>query len=145
MSEPTHDPWPQDLKFFALFSAFWAAGLTARVLVRQVTMYSGGPLETVIGGMKFYGPLARALTLVQASIFAGFAIGIATERKWGLILALFYMVQVVMSHLIFMIAYMYDPTQGANVRVAALGGAIAVLILLYLWIRARDLLFQDGG
>jgi hypothetical protein len=145
MSEPTHDPWPQDLKFFALFSAFWAAGLTARVLVRQVTMYSGGPLETVIGGMKFYGPLARALTLVQASVFAGFAIGIATERKWGLILAIFYMVQVVMSHLIFMIAYMYDPTQGANVRVAALGGAIAVLILLYLWIRARDLLFQDGG
>ncbi len=145
MSEPTHAPWPRDLKFFALFSAFWAAGLTARILMREATMYPEGPLEAVIGGMKFYGPLARAITLVQASIFAGFAVGIATERKWGLVLALFYMLQVVMSHLIFMIAYMYDPTQGADVRISALGGAIAVLILLYLWIRSRELLFESGG
>ena len=73
--------------------------------------------------------------------FSTVALGLAAERKWGLVLALVYMLEVVISDLIFMMTYMGDLSQGRNVRVAGLIGIVAVLILLYLWIRARDLLF----
>lgn len=143
MTQDRKTPWPRDLKIFALVSAAWAAGLTVRILMRDASYYAPDtPLQAVIGGMKFFGPTARVVLLVQATIFAAFAIGIVAERKWGLVLALFYMTEVVMSHLIFMLAYMGDMTESASLRVAGAEGAGAVLVLLYLWIRSRDLLFD---
>ncbi len=134
--------WPRDLKIFALCSALWGLGLVARIL------YAGGlldfmpdtRLQAVIGGLKFYGETARIVLVMQAAIFIAFATAILAERRWGLVLALGYMVEVVASHLAFVIGYMDDPAQSVHVRTAALQGPVAVLILLYLWIRSRDLL-----
>jgi hypothetical protein len=72
------------------------------------------------------------------------AIGLAAERRWGLLLALVYMLGVVVSNLIFMMTYMDDLAQGRSVRISGLTGIVSVLILLYLWIRARDLLFDEN-
>jgi hypothetical protein len=49
----------------------------------------------------------------------------------------------VFSRLIFMTAYLDDLSQAHNVRTSGLLGMGSVLILLYLWIRARDLLFDE--
>lgn len=144
MSDQATDRWPRDLKLFALLCALWAAGLIARLLIDDTMDLSGVPLESVIGGMKFYSSGARAVTLVQAAVFFAVAIGIAWERKYGLALALLYLAQAVMSHLIFMLAYMDDLTQLSKVKDAAAGGMISVLILLYVWIRSRELLFGAG-
>jgi hypothetical protein len=71
------------------------------------------------------------------------ALGLAAERRWGLLLALGYMLEVVISNLIFMMTYMDDLAQGRNVRLAGLVGIVSVVILLYLWIRGRDLLCDE--
>src|SRR5258705_8196675 len=122
MPEERNRQWPRDLKIFALIAALWAVGLTVRILARDATMYPAGPMQAVIGGMKFFGPVARAVVLAQATVFATFAIGIATERRWGLLLALCYMAEAVMSHLIFMGGYMHHISQATSVRLAALSG-----------------------
>jgi hypothetical protein len=134
-------PWPRDLKIFALFSALWAAGLTARILVRDSAYYPGAPMEAVVAGIQFGGYSASLVLIAQAMTFSVFAIGIAAERKWGLVLALFYMLEIAFSNLIFMAANIWDFTQGRNVRNSGWIGIAAVLILLYLWIRSRELLF----
>ena len=70
--------------------------------------------------------------IVQAGIFAVIAIGIFFHRRWGLLLALWYMVEVVMSHLAFVIAYMPIHSEWDNVRAVASQGPMVVLITLYL-------------
>jgi hypothetical protein len=130
--------WPTDLKIFASLSAVWAVALMARVIAREVIF--GTPIQAVIGGMKFYGDGASMVLLIEAAIFATFAIGIATEQRWGLMLALFYLAEVVISHLVFVITYFHDLGESAHVRFAAAEGPAVVLILLYVWIRSRDLL-----
>jgi hypothetical protein len=39
---------------------------------------------------------------------------------------------------------MDDLAQGRNVRLAGLVGIVSVVILLYLWIRGRDLLWDEN-
>ena len=134
--------WPRDLKLFALLSAVWASGLTARLVSSRLGHYSDG-IEAVIGGIKFFGTTGAAVLIVQAAIFLVFAIGIAMEKRWGLMLALLYMIQVVLSHLVFIIAYLDNLDQRLNVRIAGFDGIGAVLILLYLWMRSRDVLLED--
>jgi hypothetical protein len=136
--------WPRDLKIFALIAALWAAALTARIVMRDVTYYSQAPLEAVLLGMKFDGYPARLVLVAQAMAVSTLAIGLAAERRWGLLLALVYMLEVVVSNLIFMMTYMDDLSQGRSVRISGLTGIVSVLILLYLWIRARDLLFDEN-
>jgi hypothetical protein len=136
--------WPRDLKIFALLAALWAAALTARIVMRDVTYYSQAPLEAVLLGMKFDGYPARLVLVAQAMAVSTLAIGLAAERGWGLLLALVYMLEVVVSNLIFMMTYMDDLAQGRSVRISGLTGIVSVLILLYLWIRARDLLFDEN-
>jgi hypothetical protein len=136
--------WPRDLKVFALLAALWAAALTARIVIRDVTHYSQMPLEAVLFGMKFDGYPARLVLVAQAMAASTLALGLAAERRWGLLLALVYMLEVVVSNLIFMMTYMDDLAQGRNVRLAGLVGIVSVVILLYLWIRGRDLLWDEN-
>ena len=135
--------WPRDLKIFALFAALWASALIARIVIHDVTYYSPMPLQAVILGINFDGYPARVVLVAQAMALSTLALGLAAERRWGLMLALSYMLEVVVSNLIFMMTYMGDLSQGRNIRVSGLIGIVAVLILLYLWIRARDLLSDD--
>jgi hypothetical protein len=53
------------------------------------------------------------------------------------------MVQVVMSHLAFVVAYLPFPSEWMHVRAVASEGPIVVLVTLYLWIRACDLIFDS--
>ena len=140
---PTHDPWPRDLKIFALVCAVWTAGLIGRVVVSDNSYYPEGPVQAMMIGMKFSGPIARLALVVQAVVVATFAVGISLEQKWALVLALLCMLEVVTSHLIFMVAYMRDFSQATNVRISGLIGMLGVMVLLYLWIRSRDLLFDQ--
>jgi uncharacterized membrane protein len=64
------------------------------------------------------------------------------EQRWGLLLALCFMAQVVMSHLAFVIAYLPFRSEWMTVRATAMQGPSIVLITLYLWIRASDLIFD---
>jgi hypothetical protein len=134
--------WPLDLKIFALLAALWAAGLTARIVMRDLTYYSPTPIEAILLGMKFDGYPASLVMAAQVMAAFTVAIGLAAERKWGLLLGLICMLEVVVSNLIFMTTYMDDLAEARNVRLAGLVGIGSVLILLYLWIRARDLLFE---
>ena len=101
------------------------------------------PIETIFAGVRFAGHDARIVLVVQAGIFAAIAIGVFFHHRWGLLLALWYMVEVVMSHLAFVIAYMPIHSEWENVRTVASQGPMVVLITLYLWIRACDLIFDS--
>ncbi len=135
--------WPRDLKIFALLVSVWGAGLLARVVTHSFMFYSVVDLQAVIGGIKFFGDDAKFVLLGQALIFEAIGIGILAERRWGLVLALAYLTQVVISHLVFVIAYMPNPTETGHVRIAALEGPVAVAILLYVWVRSRAILLGD--
>lgn len=144
LTEIKRSRWPRDLKAFALFAAIWAAWLTARIVMRDVTYYAQAPIEAVILGMKFDGFAARMVLAVQAIAVATLALGLAAERKWGLRFATFCLLEVVVSNLIFMTAYMDDIAEGRNVRLAGIIGIGSVLLLLYLWVRARDLMQDES-
>jgi hypothetical protein len=135
--------WPRDLKMFALLAALWAAALIARIVIHDVTYHSQIALEAILLGMKFDAFPARLVLVGQAMVASTLAIGLAAERRWGLLLALIYMLEVVASNLIFMMTYMDDLAQGRNVRLAGFVGIVSVVILLYLWIRGHDLLWDE--
>jgi len=127
-----------------MVSALWAIALTARMLLRDIVDSSALESEAVLFGMKFDGYPAHLVLAVQAMAAFSIAIGIAAERAWGLMLAFAYLLEAVMSKLVFMITYLNDIGQGSSVRRAGIVGIGAVLALLYLWIRARKLLFIDA-
>ena len=134
--------WPLDLRVFAVMSALWAACLAVSTFIHVGEMEVVDPVVTIFAGVRFSGDDARLVLIVEAGIFAMIALGVFTHRRWGLLLALCYMVQVVMSHLAFVIAYMQIPSEWMNVRAAASQGPMMVLITLYLWIRSCDLIFD---
>ena len=136
--------WPRDLKVFAILTALWASALTARMLIRDLMPYATAQLDAVIFGMRFVGHPARLVLAVQAMIGFSIAIGIAAERRWGILIALAFMLEVIASDLIFMVAHMDDIAQWRDVRISGLLGVFAVLVLLYLWIRARDLVWREA-
>jgi hypothetical protein len=135
--------WPLDLRVFAILSGLWAVCLVASAFVNAGEISVVDPIETIFAGIRFNGDDARIVLIVEAGIFAMIAIGVFSGRRWGLLLALCYMVQVVMSHLAFVIAYMQMPSEWMNVRAVASRGPMMVLIALYLWIRACDLIFDS--
>jgi len=135
--------WPRDLKIFALLVSVWGAGLIARVVTHALMFYSVVDLQAVIGGIKFFGDDAKYVLVGQALMFEAIGIGIFAERRWGLVLALAYLTQVVISHLVFIIAYMPNPTEAGHVRLAALEGPVTVAILLYVWVRSRTILLDE--
>jgi hypothetical protein len=142
-SRPPESEWPFDLRVFATMSALWAICLQIRAFVHPLEFAVLDPVEVVLGGVRFAGDDARIVLIVESGIFAMIAIGVFTQQRWGLLLALCTMVEVVMSHLAFTIAYLPIRQEWMNVRAAAMEGPMMVMITLYLWIRATDLIFDS--
>ncbi len=142
-SYPPPVKWPFDLRVFAVMSALWAACLVISTFVHVGEMEVVDPVVTILAGVRFSGDDARLVLIVEAGIFAMIALGVFTYRRWGLLLALCYMVQVVMSHLAFVVAYLPIQSEWMHVRAVASEGPIVVLVTLYLWIRACDLIFDS--
>ena len=76
---------------------------------------------------------------IESSIYAFIAAGMIGQRRWGLILAIVFLLQVIASHIAFALTFVSDPIQTMSVRAAAMQGPSIVMITLYLWIRANDL------
>jgi len=134
--------WPFDLRVFAVVAGLWGVCLAMSALVPVANVELVDPIESIFAGVRFNGHDARVVLIVQAGIFAAIAVGIFLRQRWGLLLALCYMVEVVMSHLAFVIAYLPMRSEWENVREVASQGPMMVLIALYLWIRAYDLIFD---
>ena len=133
--------WHRDLLVFALLCTLWSALLIFRV-IRDPFSSQAYPFQDVFLGIKFYGHAARITMTVQAIAFAAFGIGILLHQRWGLILALLYFAQVVISHIIFFATNYNVPSQAVHVKITGIEGPIVLVILLYLWIRSRPLLVQ---
>ena len=142
-SDPSQPFWPFDLRVFAIVAGLWSLclAISALIPVPVADVDLVDPVETIFAGVRFAGYDARVVLIVQAGIFAAIAVGIFFHHRWGLLLALWYMVEVVMSHLAFVIAYMPIHSEWENVRAVASQGPMVVLITLYLWIRGYDLIF----
>lgn len=134
--------WPFDLRVFALLAGAWAVCLSLSAFVPIGEMDVVDPVETIFAGIRFNGYDARLVLIIESGIFMMIAIGVFAHRRWGLLLALCMMVQVVMSHLAFVIAYLPIRSEWKTVRAVASQGPMMVLITLYLWIRAYDLIFE---
>jgi hypothetical protein len=134
--------WPFDLRVFAVLAGLWGVCLAVSALVRVGDVSLVDPVEAIFAGVRFNGYDARVVLIVQAGIFAAMAVGVFLHHRWGLLLALCYMVEVVMGHLAFVIAYLPMRSEWENVREVASQGPMMVLIALYLWIRAYDLIFD---
>src|ERR1700691_4085073 len=96
------DRWPGDFRIFAGLCILWSAVLMARSILNLSA--GGAPLEDVIFGVKFYGNEARVTMALQAIVIAAFGIGILMRQRWGAIVALFSMAQVLTGHPIFISA-----------------------------------------
>ncbi len=143
MFERSDERWPIDLTIFAVLSAMWSVVLVIRAFFQE-TLLLADPLQAVIGGTVFYGADARWVLLVEAAIFWAFGMGILARRKWALLLALGYMIQVVLSHFVFVLAHLSGQSV-IHVRRAALEGPSMVLIALYLWICSSELIFRRAA
>ncbi len=141
MSDDSNSRWPADLRIFGLLAALWAVLLVLRALFQEDVLLTD-PLEAVIAGLKFHGQNARVVLLLEAAVFWAFGMGIVARRRWGLLLALGYMFEVVLSHLVFIVTHLNDPPELIHVRRAAIEGPSVVLIALYLWIRSNELIFR---
>ncbi len=132
--EATGD-WPLDLRIFALACVVWAAALAVRVFAQSGIGRLSDTIQAVIFGYKLYGLEARLVLLLQASIYASIGVGMIGRKRWALVVALLYFSQVVIGHLVFVLAYLGVPGQELHVKIAGFEGPGMVLILLYLWIR----------
>lgn len=134
--------WPFDLRVFAVLAAVWSICLSCSAFVPIGEMDVVDPVETIFAGMRFNGYDARLVLIVESGIFMMIAIGVFARRRWGLLLAMCMMIEVVMSHLAFVIAYLPMRSEWTTVRAVASQGPMMVMITLYLWIRAYDLMFE---
>lgn len=141
-SHPSATQLPFDLRVFAILAGVWALCLVIRALVHPSEFDLIDPLQAVFGGIRFEGDAARIVLIVEAGVFGSIAIGVLAQRRWGLLLALCFMAEVVMSHLAFVIAYLPIRSEWHTVRLTASQGPMLVMITLYLWIRASDLIFD---
>jgi len=124
-------------------AGLWGLCLALSAFVSAADVDLVDPIETIFAGVRFNGDDARVVLIVQAVIFMAIAVGVFFHRRWGLLLALCYMAEVVMSHLAFVIAYLPMRPEWENVRAVASQGPMIVLITLYLWIRAYELIFAS--
>ncbi len=137
------DSWPRDFRIFAALCIFWSIVLMARSIFN---LSAGGvPLEDVIFGVKFYGDEARVTMALQAIIIAAFGIGISMRQRWGIMLALLYMAQVVAGHAIFIVSNLGVESQRVHVKVASAESPVVLLIALYVLYRSRPLLRQASA
>jgi hypothetical protein len=140
-----NERWPLDLRIFAGLCVLWAITLVVRVFAQVGLGKLGDPMQAVILGQKFYDLEARLILLFQSFVYAWLGIGILGQRRWALVLALVYFVQVVVGHLVFVIENFGVPGQEIHVKIASFEGPVMVLILLYLWIRSRDLILPGDS
>ena len=137
------DRGPRDFRIFAGLCIAWSVFLFARSIFN---LSAGGvPLEDVIFGVKFYGNEARLTMALQAIVILTFGIGILTRQRWGSILALLYMAQVIAGHAIFITSNLSVEAQRPHVKIASAEAPVVVLIALYVWYRSRSLLQQPSG
>ena len=135
-------PWPIDLRVFGALSLLWSLYLVWVAAIGNPFASYIAPARALIGGNVFYGAHAQLVLLIEAGIFWVIAVGMITGRRWGLVLSLFYMAQSVISHLVFIIAYMDTRSEWVHVEAAVREGSVIVLLTLYLWIRAREVIFD---
>jgi hypothetical protein len=145
VSQSEKRDWPIDVRVFGVLSAFWAAYLVFLIFMRDPVMAPDGPLRALIGGVEFFGRAAQFVLLGQVAVFWAIAVGIAARRRWGLVLALFYTAQAVVSRLVFILSRIGERSEIGHVQSAALDGAALVIITLYLWIRTNELVFSRGS
>jgi uncharacterized membrane protein (UPF0136 family) len=111
-------------------------------MMRAIFTLSAGapatPLEDVIFGVKFYGDEARVTMALQAIVIFAFGIGILMRQRWGAILALLYMAQVVAGHVIFIASNLGVESQRVHVKLATYESPAVLLIALYVWYRSRS-------
>jgi hypothetical protein len=100
----------------------------------------GVQIEDVIFGVKFYGNEARVTMALQAIIIGSFGIGILMRQRWGVILALLYMAQVVAGHVIFITSNLGVESQRPHVKIAAAESPVILFIALYVLYRAVPIL-----
>jgi len=136
------DRLPRDFKIFAALCILWSAVLMARSILNLTA--GGAPLEDVIFGVKFYGDEARVTMALQAIVITAFGIGILMRQRWGVILALLYMAQVVAGHVIFITSNLGVESQRVHVKIASAESPVVLLIALYVWHRSRALLRQPS-
>jgi len=136
----TRRRWPRDLLVFAALCTLWSVFLIFRLVIRDPMSSQGFPFQDVFLGVKFYGRAAHLTMTIQAISFAAFGIGILLHQRWGLILALLYYAEVVLSHIIFFATSFNVPSQAVHVKITAIETPIVFGILFYLWIRSRPLL-----
>jgi len=129
---------PRDFRIFAGLCILWSAVLLARSIFNLTA--GGVPLEDVIFGVKFHGDEARVTMALQAIIIAAFGIGILLRQRWGAILALLYMAQVVAGHVIFITSNLGVESQRVHVKIASAESPVVLLIAIYVWYRLRPLL-----
>jgi hypothetical protein len=141
MTGGANNRWPVDLRIFGAIFAIWGVSLLVRVFTQSGLGEAADPAQAVIFGYKLYGVGARLVLLVLSAVYAFFGIGMLTQRRWALVVALFYFSQVVISLLVFIALYWRVPGQEIHVQYSAFGGPLIVMFLLYLWIRSRELIF----
>jgi len=133
------DGWPRDLQAFAMATLFWGGFLLVRAIFALRAGAPAVPFEDVFLGVKFYADHARVTMTLQAVIFIAFAVGILMYHRWGLVLALLYMAQVIAGHVIFILSNLGVDSQRIHVKIASIESPVVLLIALYVWYRARPL------
>ena len=116
--------WHPDLLVFALLCTLWSALLIFRVAIHDPLGAQASRFQDVFLGVKFYGHTAHVTMTIQAIVFAAFGIGILLHQRWGLILALLYFAEVVISHVIFFVTNFTVPSQAIHVRITAIEGPV---------------------
>jgi hypothetical protein len=67
------------------------------------------------------------------------------HHRWGLLLALVYMAQVIVGHVIFIASNLGVDSQRIHVKIASVESPVVLVIALYVWYRARPLLGQPSS
>ena len=133
-----NDRSPLDFRIFAVLCFLWSMFLFARAIFN---LSAGGvPIEDVIFGIKFHGDEARLTMALQAVIIASFGIGILMRQRWGAVLAMLYMAQVIAGHVIFITSNWSVESQRIHVKIASAESPVVLLIAIYVWYRSRQLL-----
>jgi hypothetical protein len=140
MSLPETKRWPLDTKLFAIGLAAWAWHVLERAF-REESQVTVGRALMLFNGLKLYADEARIALLIEAGIFFVVALGMYLQRRWALLMAFALMADIVLNHLLFVIANLSTPAELARVRTEAFEGPILVALALYLWIRSKRLVF----
>jgi hypothetical protein len=143
MPNEPRDRWPLDVRIFGALCALWSLELLVRVATAGRFDAVKLPFQDVLFGVKFYGTAARVTMTIQATVFAAFGIGMFLRRRWAMVLALIYFVQVVAGHLYFIVANFGDASQAVHVKIASIEGPAMVIVLFYLWYRGRSVLRRE--